>query len=76
MKGIQYLTDNKGSKTALLINLKRHDRRLNAIIEDVEDVLECEKLKNEPTVSFDKVLNNLYNKGKISKKVYDKVAKK
>lgn len=76
MKGVQYLTDSKGSKTALLIDLKRHDKRLNAIIEDVEDVLECEKLKNEPTVPFDKVVNSLYKKGKISKKVYDKVAKK
>jgi hypothetical protein len=76
VKGIQYLTDDKGSKTALLINLKRHDKRLNAIIEDVEDVLECEKLKDEPTVPFDKVVKNLYSKGKISKKVYDKIYKK
>jgi hypothetical protein len=48
MKGIQYLTDNKGSKTALLINLKKHDKAINELIEDLLDVIECETLKDEP----------------------------
>ena len=72
MKGVQYLTDNNGSKTALLINLKKHDKSINELIEDLLDVIECEKLKDEPTVSFEKVIKNLYKKGKLSKKAYEK----
>lgn len=40
MEGIQYLTDTKGGKTALLINLKKHDKSINELIEDLLDVIE------------------------------------
>jgi diphthamide biosynthesis methyltransferase len=73
MKGIKYLTDDRGSKTALLIDLKKHDKRLDSSIEDMLDILESERIKDEPTVSFDQAMKNLYKKGSISKKVYDKV---
>ncbi len=73
MKGVQYLTDNKGSKTALLINLKKHDKSINELIEDLLDVIECETLKDEPTVPFKKVINSLYKKGKLGKKAYEKL---
>jgi hypothetical protein len=71
MKGIQYLTDNKGGKTALLIDLKKHDKRLNNLIEDMLDVVECERIKDEPTVPFEVAVKSLYKKDRISKKVYD-----
>ncbi len=71
MKGVQYLTDNKGSKTALLINLKKHDKAINELIEDLLDVIECETLKDEPTIPFEKVIKNLYKKGKLSKEAYE-----
>jgi hypothetical protein len=73
MKGVQYLTDAKGSKTALLINLKKHDKSRNELVEDLLDVIECETLKDEPKVSFEKVINSLYKKSKLSKKAYDKL---
>jgi hypothetical protein len=73
MKGIQYLTDSKGSKTAVLIDLKKHDKRLNELIEDVIDILECERIKDESAVPFEVAMKNLYGKGRITKKVYDKV---
>jgi len=73
MKGVQYLTDNKGGKTALLINLKKHDKSINELIEDLLDVIECETLEKEPTVPFKKVINSLYKKGKLSKKTCEKL---
>ena len=74
MKGIKYLTNDKGSKTALLIDLKQHDKRLNSSLEDMLDIIESERLKDEPTVSFELAMKHLFQKGRISKKVYDKVS--
>jgi len=73
MKGIQYLTDNKGGKTAVLIDLKKHDKRLNTLIEDMFDIMECERLKDETTLPFELAIEQLFQKGRISKKVYNKV---
>ncbi len=73
MKGINYLTDDQGNKTVLLIDLKSHDKKLNELLEDIEDIMQAEAVKDEPTVTFEKAISNLYAKGKVSKKVYEKV---
>ena len=73
MKGIQYLTDPTGNKTALLIDLQNYDERLNELLEDMMDVVECESLEDEPTIPFEEAVTNLYKQGKVSKKVFEQV---
>lgn len=49
--GIQYLSDQKGKKTAVLIDLKRYGR----IWEDVYDALIAEGRRHEPRVAWSQV---------------------
>lgn len=51
MPGIQYLSDQKGKKTAVLIDLKRYGR----IWEDVYDALIAEERRHEPRVAWNQV---------------------
>ncbi len=48
MKGIQFVVDDKGKKTAVLINLKEWGE----LWEDIYDVLISESRRNEPTVPW------------------------
>lgn len=48
MKGGNYITNDKGVKTAVLIDMKIHRER----IEDLLDGLSAEANRNEPTISL------------------------
>ncbi len=61
MTGIQFITDEKGRKTAAVIDLKKH----RAIWEDFEDVLTSRSRRNEKRVPWDKVKADLIRSGKL-----------
>lgn len=49
MKGIQFVTDDTGKQTAVLISLDEWGE----IWEDIYDILVSEARKNEPTVAWE-----------------------
>ncbi|MCF8235399.1 MAG: hypothetical protein K9G67_10190 [Bacteroidales bacterium] len=51
MEGLDYITNEKGEKKALVINLDKYGE----YIEDIEDMLVALDRKNEPRVSFEDV---------------------
>ena len=51
MDGIQFVTDDKGRKTAVLIDLKKH----GAAVQDLWDGLIVEARRNEKDIPFDEV---------------------
>lgn len=55
MKGISYITDEKGNKTAVIINLKNYHEE----VEDFLDGLEAQSRLNEPSVDFEKSVNKI-----------------
>jgi hypothetical protein len=61
MGGIQFLTDEKGRKTAAVIDLKVH----KALWEDIQDVLVSKARRHEKGVSLDKVKAGLIASGKL-----------
>ena len=62
MKGIQYVIDENGDKTAVVIDLKKH----GDLWEDVYDRLIAEQRKNEPRESMKSVRQRLSRQGKLS----------
>ena len=61
MGGIQFLTDEKGHKTAAVLDLKVH----KALWEDIQDVLTSKSRRNEKAVSLEKVKAGLIASGKL-----------
>jgi hypothetical protein len=61
MGGIQFLTDEKGNKTAAVIDLKVH----KALWEDLQDVLVSRSRRLEKGVSLEKVKAGLIASGKL-----------
>ena len=61
MKGIQFVTDDRGEKTAVLIDLKEHAK----IWEDFYDGLIAEQRKDEPRISWNDLKKQL-NLGQAS----------
>jgi hypothetical protein len=61
MSGIQYVVDERGKETAVVINLKRYGR----LWEDFYDNWLCERRKNEPRESWAKVKARLKRAGKL-----------
>ncbi len=61
MGGIQFLTDEKGHKTAAVIDLKKH----KGLWEDIQDVLVSKSRRHEKGVSLDKVKAALVARGKL-----------
>ena len=55
MKGIQFVTDEKGEKTAVLIDLKKYGE----LWEDFYDNLIATKRVNEPRVTLESVKKRL-----------------
>lgn len=51
MTGIQYVTDEKGRKVAVQIDLKKH----RELWEDIQDVLISRSRRNEKRIPLDKV---------------------
>lgn len=65
MKGINYVTNDKGKKMAILINLVDHDKVLNEYLEDLQDLIEIEARKNEEKIPWNKAKEDLL-KNRIS----------
>ena len=61
MSGIQFLTDEKGNKTAAVIDLKVH----KALWEDIQDVLVSRSRRSEKSTSLAKVKASLVASGKL-----------
>jgi len=61
MTGIQFITDNKGRKTAAVIDLKKH----RALWEDIQDVLVSQSRRHEKSVPLDQVKSALIRRGKL-----------
>lgn len=61
MSGVQFLTDEKGNKTAAVIDLKIH----KALWEDIQDVLVSRSRRAERSTSLAKVKASLIASGKL-----------
>jgi hypothetical protein len=61
MTGIQYVTDEKGRKVAVQIDLKRHRQ----LWQDIEDVLVSRSRRHEKRIPLDKVKASLIKNGKL-----------
>jgi len=61
MTGIQFLTDETGQKTAVVIDLKKH----RALWEDLEDVLVSRSRRHEKRIPLAKVKADLIKSGKL-----------
>ncbi len=68
MKGVNYITDERGNKTAVVINLKNYKEE----IEDFLDGLEAQNRMQEPSVDFEKAVTKILkaksSNGKLSAK--------
>jgi hypothetical protein len=62
MEGIQFVTDKRGKKTAVQIDLKKH----SDIWEDFYDALIAKRRANEPRESLQAVRERLRRQGKLS----------
>lgn len=56
-QGISYVTNSKGEKTALQLDLT--NAAVQEIVEDLIDILDAVDRKNEPTRSFEEVKNEI-----------------
>jgi hypothetical protein len=61
MKGIQFVTDDKGQKTAVLIDLKKYGE----LWEDFYDGLIASERADEPRESLEFVRKRLQQQGKL-----------
>lgn len=61
MTGIQFLTDEKGRKVAVQIDLRRH----RALWEDFYDGLVSEQRRKEKSISFEDVKADLIKRGRM-----------
>ncbi|MGA2369718.1 MAG: hypothetical protein ACLPPV_08995 [Candidatus Korobacteraceae bacterium] len=61
MTGIQFITDEKGRRTAAVIDLKKHKARW----EDIEDVLVSRSRSHEKRIPLSKVKAKLIRSGKL-----------
>lgn len=55
----QYLTNTQGEKTAVLLPIKKFEE----FLEDVEDLITIAERRDEPTIPFEEVLENLRKDG-------------
>ena len=61
MEGIQFVTDDKGRKTAVLIDLEKHGE----LWEDFYDSLIAAERRDEPRESIETVRQTLVRQGKL-----------
>lgn len=61
MTGIQFITDEKGRRTAAIVDLKKH----KALWEDIEDVLVSRSRRRERRIPLEKVKADLIKSGKL-----------
>ena len=65
MKGIQFVTDDAGNRTAVLISLAEWGE----IWEDLYDIMASESRKKEPTVPWEELKAEMAHEGKIGDRV-------
>ncbi|MEO5572691.1 MAG: hypothetical protein ABIT08_17155 [Bacteroidia bacterium] len=58
MKGLNYITNDKGDRIAVMLDLKKYGK----IWEDFYDALIVEKRKNEPRISWKEAKKSLRSK--------------
>jgi hypothetical protein len=63
MTGIQYVTDEKGRKVAVQIDLTKH----RELWEDFQDVLVSRARRHEKRIPLDRVKAKLIKSGKLSR---------
>ena len=65
MRGVNYLTNDRGIKTAVMIDLKTHREE----VEDFLDVLEAKfrknEVKEEASLVFERILNEKKSNGEL-----------
>ena len=61
MTGVQFVTDGKGRKVAVLIDLKKHGARL----EDFWDGLISESRRKEVGIPLEKIKADLVKRGRL-----------
>ena len=57
----QYIVDDKGKKTAVVLSLKEYEE----LIEDIHDLAVIAERRDEPTISFDELKKRLKTDGLI-----------
>jgi hypothetical protein len=62
VKGIQFIIDDKGKRTSVLIDLKQHGE----LWEDFYDTLVAKVRANEPRESLEFVKKRLHQQGKLN----------
>jgi hypothetical protein len=55
----KYIVDEKGTKTAIVIPIKKYER----LMEDIHDLVVIAERKSEPTISFDEMVKRLKTDG-------------
>lgn len=61
MKGISYITDNKGKQTALVVDMKFYAQE----IQDFLDGLVAESRRKEPKADYKKFIGKILKKRKL-----------
>ena len=61
MTGIQFVTDEKGHRVAVQIDLRKH----KGLWEDIEDVLVSRSRRHEKGIPLDEVKADLVKRGKL-----------
>jgi len=64
MKGVNFITDDKNRRTAVIIELKTIEQHQEEV-EDLLDVIIAESRKDEPKRSWEEVKKSLKKKGKL-----------
>lgn len=61
MTGIKFITDEKGRRTAAVIDLKRH----KSLWEDIQDVLVSQSRRHEKGIPLEKIKIDLIKRGRL-----------
>jgi len=61
LKGVQFVVDENGQRTAVVIDLKKHSE----VWEDFYDSVVARKREHEPRESLDSVRKRLRRRGKL-----------
>jgi divalent metal cation (Fe/Co/Zn/Cd) transporter len=64
MTDISFITDKNGSKTHLLLPLKSPKKITLEYIEDIQDIIAYELLKNDESVDYKSNIETIINKKK------------
>jgi len=67
MKGINYLTNDKGKKVAIQIEINKHDKAVDEFLMDLEDILDAENILKEESVPYELGRKKIIDSEKIKK---------